>query len=268
MTREWTLTVGTTERALDVLMRHAWSRVVVALTLIAAAIASPVLARGVSAASANAGPGQTLVYQTSWQDGRLDWTAHSMTWSVSHGILRLRPTTNPYTTNPGWIVAPYRPTRSESFAIEAVMRFSKAQPSRGMGGGGWVDLIAHSGPPQPDGSMGAGVAGRYQTGGDIKEGALIVDSAALADYPTDELSPGASNYHVTVSATTRWHTYRLEVRTGALHSNGVSEDSYSFKIDGVQVVHAVLGDWMQYNRIALSSGYYLDVKSLKVYRLH
>lgn len=247
-------------------MTHTARRFVFALVL-GAAVTSPALARHVSAAPSRAGSNETLVYHSSWQTGKLDWSAHSMTWSISGGILRLRPTTSPYTVAPGWIVAPYRPTRSESFAIEAVMRFSKTQPPRGMGGGGWVDVIAHCGHPKPDGSMGAGVAGRYQTGGDIRQGALIVDSAALADYPTDEANPAASDYDVALPDPTRWHTFRLEVRAGAAGYNGVSLDKYSFQIDGVQVGYAVLGDWMQYNRIALSSGYDLDVKSLKVYRL-
>jgi hypothetical protein len=254
MTRESTVTISTTERTQGACMHHPWRRVVVALVMISAGIASPVLARGVSAAPGPAGPSQTLVYQSSWQTGTLDWSAHSMKWSVSHGILMLLPerSTSDHT---GWLVAPYRTNRRESFAIQAVIRVTQEMlPGEGpWGWTGWVGLIAHAGARSWVDN--AGVNGACLTGNADRAG--IVESADLARG-----WPGVST-PLQVSMR-QWNTYRLEVR----YNSASGQDAYTYKINRVAVVSSMLGDWMQNNRIALNTNMRLEVKSLKVYRLH
>jgi hypothetical protein len=225
----------------------------IGFALSAAAAASPALARHVSAAPSQTGSGDTLVYHSSWQTGTLDWTARDMKWSISHGILTLRPQDLGGSLGYGWIVAPYRPSRLENFAVEAVMKV-KPSSKPAWGWGGEMRLTAHVGP------KGAGVSGRYGIGTD-GDGGVIYD--ATASGGGQGLSTGVNGPAVVHLG--RWNTYRLEVRT----ASNKRADEYSFQINGVQVATATLGDWMQYNRIAVGalSTLVLQVKSINVYRL-
>jgi hypothetical protein len=180
-----------------------------------------------------------------------------MQWSVSHGVLTLFP--RQY--NVGWIEAPFRSTRSGSFAIEAVVRFSKRQPPRNWGWTGGLYLIAHFHPPfqtQNGFQTGKGVSGAYIFG-EIS-GVGILDSGTSQGTPVD-FNKSVEWHHGS------WTTFRLEVHAGAIQSDGTRQDTYSFQINGVRVASATLRDWLQYDRIAIASRFGLDVKSLKVYRL-
>ena len=231
-------------------MARTWWRFVIGLLLSATAAANPGLAGQVLAAPSQTGSAETLVYHSSWQTAKLDWTAHQLKWSMSSGILTRRPQDLGGSLGYGWIVAPYRSSRLETFAVEAVMKL-KPSSKPAWGWGAEARLTAHLGP------QGSGVSGRYRMGTNGL-GGEIYDAAASGGG--QGLSTGAVVVHPG-----RWNTYRLEVRT----TSNKRADLYSFQINGVQVATATLGDWMQYNHIAIGalSTLVLQVKSIKVYRL-
>lgn len=229
-----------------------YSRLALGLVLGAAAVANPIPTPRVSAASAPAGGGRILVYQSSWQSGKLDWSAHHMKWTIAGGILRLRPMLNG-TRDAGWLVAPYRTTSFESFAIVAVVRFTR-NPDGTCCTDGLLGLVAHASPaPWLDSS---GVTGAYVGG----NGLGIFDSLARQDG-----SPVASDFVRRFPPRLgEWTTVRLRVR----YVSFLGRDLYDFEVN-LAGVSAVLGDWTQYNRIALKCrvGAGVEVKSIKVYKL-
>lgn len=191
-----------------------------------------------------------------------------MNWSVSGGILTLSPTTPPLSMTPGWIVAPYRPPRRESFAVEAVVKYVLPVP-------GWSDpykmnphevgISVHLGPQGAHqhfphyASPGTGVSLSYLNGGSMS-GIVWLSDRSDAAKPGGGRIVGYGN----TPSVTDWTTYRLAVR----YDRASGQDAYTFRINGVKVAMATLGDWMQYHRIAFFTDTAMQVKSLSIYRLH